>query len=315
MAKKTKQADDQMPAGSRKPAKRPGLTIRQRDAIAGYLFFSLWIIGFVLFTAYSVGYALNLSFNSVDRIDGAQIETTFKGLEYYNAALRVDTVFPQALMDSAVFIICSTPIIVVFSIVIALLLNHAFPGRTFFRAVFFLPVIIISGPVLSELLSGDGAMVIQPSQNAVYQFVAQLPETISDPILYTLDNLVQILWFSGVQTIIFLAGLQKVDRAIYEAAYIDGATGWESFWKISLPSIRPLILVNTLYTIVEISNFPNNMVNYKIINHMFETSQPFSYSAAMSWLYFLEILLIIGLAFLILNDWKEWRYQRWLKKH
>ena len=308
MLKKRKPSD-------KAPAKRRGLTIRQRDAIAGYLFFLPWIIGFVLFTAYSVIYALNLSFNSVDRINGANIETTFKGLEYYYTALRTDTVFPQALIDSAMFIICSTPIIVVFSIVIALLLNHTFPGRTFFRAVFFLPVIIISGPVLSELLSGGGAMVIQPSENAVYQFVAQLPETLSEPILYTLDNLVQILWFSGVQTIIFLAGLQKVDRAIYEAASIDGATGWETFWKISLPAIRPLILVNALYTIVEISNFPNNAVNNKIISHMFETSRPFSYSAAMSWLYFLEILLLIGVAFLILNDWKEWRYQRWLKKH
>ncbi len=294
--------------------KRRGLTIRQKNAIAGYLFFSPWIIGFFLFTAYSVAYALKLSFNSVDRINGANIEMTFKGLDYYYSALRVDTVFPQALTDSAIFILCSTPVIVVFSIVIALLLNHVFPGRTFFRAVFFLPVIIISGPVLTELLSGDGAMVIQPSQNAVYQFVAQLPETLSKPVLYTLDNLVQILWFSGVQTIIFLAGLQKVDHSVFEAASIDGASGWVIFWKISLPVIRPLILVNSLYTIVEISNFPNNMVNYKIVDHMFETARPFSYSAAMSWLYFLEVLLIIGLAFLILNNWKERRYERWLKR-
>ena len=293
---------------------KKGLTIRQRDSIAGYLFFSPWIIGFLVFTAYSVIYALRLSVNSIDKIEDGKLFMTFKGLEFFNVALRVDTVFPQALIDAALFMVCATPVVVVFSLVISLLLNHQFKGRTFFRAVFFLPVIIISGPVLTELLSGPGTMVIQPSQNAVYQIVAALPETVSKPVIYTLDNLVQIMWFSGVQTIIFLAGLQKVDSSMREAARIDGATGWEIFWKITLPAIRPLILVNAVYTIVEISNFPNNMVNYKINLHMIETARPFSLSAAMSWLYFIEILLLIGVAFLILNDWKEWRYQKKQRK-
>ena len=297
-----------------KEKNKPGMTIRQRDAVAGYLFFSPWIIGFILFVAYSALYAINLSLNSVDKIDAGKMFLSFKGLEFFHYALRVDTVFPQALIDSAVFIACSTPVIVIFSLVVSLLLNNNFKGRVFYRAVFFLPVIIISGPVISELLTGSGAMVIQPSQNAVYRFVAELPEALSKPVLYTLDNLVQILWFSGVQTIIFLAGLQKVDSSVREAAKIDGATGWETFWKIVLPAVRPLILINTIYTIVEISNFPNNMVNYKINLHMIETSRPFSLSAAMSWLYSGEIFLLIGLAFLILNDWKERRYQRWLKR-
>lgn len=295
--------------------KKPRLTIKQRDAIAGYLFFSLWIVGFLIFTAYSVIYALKLSVCSVDRIMAGSIKMTFKGLEYYNVALRVDTTFSKALFEAAMLIICSTPVILVFSLVIALLLNQKFLGRTFFRVIFFLPVIIISGPVLAELLTGNGAMVIQPSQNAVYQFIASMPSGIAKPVLYTLDNLVQILWFSGVQMIIFLAGLQKVDRSIYEAASIDGATAWEKFWEITLPSIRPLILVNAVYTIMELSNFPNNSVNNKIMNHMFETSRPFSFSAAMSWIYFIEILLLIGAAVLILNDWKEMKYKRWLKKH
>ena len=128
---------------------------------------------------------------------------------------------------------------------------------------------------------------------------------LSAPLLYIFDNIVLILWFSGVQVVLFLAGLQKIGQPIREAASIDGASPWQMFWKIDLPFLKSLILLNTIYTLVQLSAFSSNEVNQEVVNKMTLVGKTYGYSAALSWIYFACMLLVIGAAFLVLRDRKE----------
>jgi len=228
----------------------------------------------------------------------------FNGWQYYYEALNVDTQFKTNLGETVIFICCATPIIVVFSLIIAMLLNGKYPLRTLFRAIFFLPVIIMSGPVISDLLS-QYSVDLSKLSPLIYNFIDSLPGFIRTPIFFSLNNLVLILWFSGVQILLFLAGLQKVGTEVYEAASIDGATGWEKFWKITLPHIKPIAMINSVYTVMEIANYSNNSVNNKISSHLLEVNRPYSFSAAMSWIYFVVILLLLLAVYIIFNGRRD----------
>ncbi|MBO8139526.1 MAG: sugar ABC transporter permease [Thermosipho sp. (in: Bacteria)] len=276
------------------------LKVKTKRALVGYLFFSPWIIGFLVFTAYPFFYSLYLSFFKV-RFTVSGVESTFVGFEFYKYAFRGDLTFPINFTNTITSIILSTPLIVIFALIVSILLNNKIRFRAFFRLLYFLPVVIISGPVVSELIANNAAQIVDPGKYFIYQFFTTLPDRISFPFLYMFDNLVLILWFSGVQILFFLAGLQKISSSIYEAAKIDGANSWVIFWKITLPLIRPFILINTIYTIVDLASFANNAVNTSITQHMFDIDKPYSYSSALSWIYFVSVMAIIGVAFLILR--------------
>lgn len=290
-----------MKANKLKSSKKKGLTLKSRNSLLGYVFILPWIIGFLIFTAFPFLYSIKLSLSEV-KITPEGIQTTWIGLSNYIKIITEDAQFPEVLGKSIIAIIMSTPMIVIAALIIALLLNTKIKGRTFFRAIFFLPVIIISGPVMSKLLNNDATKILEPAKYIIYQFLDMLPLNAGAPILYVFENMILILWYSGVQVLIFLAGIQKIDRSMFEAASIDGASTWQIFWEIILPFVKPLILINTIYTIVEMSSFPTNSINGQISNRMFEVGHVYSYSAAMSWIYFLIILIILGFTFLILRD-------------
>lgn len=272
--------------------------MRGKEIAAGYMFLLPWLIGFFVFSLYPIIYSVMLSLNEVHITSTEGVTFTWKGVQYFYEALRVDTSFLTILGESVTFICFATPIILVFSLVIAILLNHEFPGRTFFRVLFFFPVIIMSGSVISELL-GSYTLDFSQMSGVVYNFLNSLPGILQKPIFFALNNLVLILWFCGVQILLFLAALQKVGREVYEAAEVDGAGSWEKFWKITLPHIKSMILVNAVYTVMEIANYSNNEVLEKISSHMFEVTRPYSFSAAMSWIYFLVIAMILLVIFLL----------------
>ncbi|PNS36314.1 MULTISPECIES: carbohydrate ABC transporter permease [unclassified Mesotoga] len=276
------------------------LSKEKRKALTGYLYIMPWIVGFAVFTAYPFFYSLYLSFFDLDfTVFG--ISSTFAGLKHYLYAFRVDTNFPIQFWDTIISVGLSTPLILIFSLVAAVLLNNKLKARAFFRLLYFLPVVIISGPVISELVVNNAAQIVDPRKYFIYSFFTALPGTISYPFLYMFNNLILILWFSGVQIIFFLAGLQKINTSIYEAAKIDGANGWIIFWKMTLPLIKPFLLVNAIYTIVDLASFANNPVNTSITQRMFDVDKPYSYSAALSWIYFVSIMLLIGITFLLLR--------------
>lgn len=282
-----------------KKAHKKGLTNIQRDCISGYLFFLPWIIGFLIFTLYPMIFSVQMSFNEVTVRPGA-IFLEWQAGKYYNYAWNIDTTFKLQLGNAILFICCATPVVLVFALIIALLLNKDFVGRTFFRMIFFVPVIIMSGPVVTNLLSGH-SLQFSEQLPSVYKLLQSMPEFISKPSVFILDELALILWFCGVPILIFMVGLQRVSPDIYEAANIDGAGGWERFWKITLPHLVPMIIINVVYIAVEVSNYSELELNQKITGSMFDTTRVYSFSAAMSWIYFICVLAVLLVLFLIIS--------------
>jgi len=272
---------------------------KTKKCLIGLLFVSPWILGFLAFTLYPLFTTMLYSVSTVRfLLDGVQ--TTFVGWDNYINVLTQDPDFKLALPQYLMHLAYILPMVLVFSILLSLLLNSKIKFRRLFRALFFLPVIIMSGPVVSNLRQ-MGAVTIQGLRAfPVYRFIAeQFPDTLASPIIYIFDNAVLILWFSGVQILIFLSGLQKIDRSIYEAAMVDSASGWQQFWKITMPNLRPFIFLNAIYTIVDISMFAMNPIIILIKQGLFTAVRGFGFSAAVSWIYFVIILLAVILVYLL----------------
>lgn len=282
---------------------RRSLRPRTRSTVTGTLFFLPWLIGFFAITAYPLVYSLVICFNQV-QIKPGEIILEPVGWEYFRQAFAVDTEYPTKLLSSLASVLLGTPLVVVFSLVIALLLNRKFRGRTVYRIVFFLPVVIMSGPVMSELMTESSAMSINMDIMGLRSILMELDYGWARILLTFLNSFVRILWFCGVQIIVFLAGLQKIDRNMYEAAAIDGATAWEAFWKITLPHLRPIILLNAIYTIIEMGTAADDATNGKIVGAIRDIARPYSYAAVLSWIYAFGLLLLILLAFLLLRPRK-----------
>lgn len=286
---------------------KKGLSFAAREQLYGYAFLSPWIIGFVVITLFPVIFSIAMSFCAV-KITGSSINLDFRGFYYYDQALNVDNWFKINIGKTVTFIACFAPVIVVLSLIAAVLLNNQFRGRGVFRAIYFLPVIVMSGPVISTLLS-KYTVSFADAIPGIYAFLNSLPEKIKTPSVYILDNIIMIMWFSGVQILIFLAGLQKINPNLYEAASIDGAGTWEKFWKITLPHTKTLAIIGTVYTIVDLANYVNNEVNKQITMRIFDDAgRIYSLSSAMAWVFFIVVMLIIGavyLAFTLLSRGKD----------
>jgi len=267
---------------------------RLREALTGLSFIAIWIVGFLVFTCYPLIRTLWFSFNEV-RVTADGIRTTYVGWRNYNNAIFLDVQFGDTIVNYLVETAVIVPVIVVFALIVALLLNVKLYGRGVFRTIYFLPVIITSGPVIQQLTDQGATML--PGINDMIELSTlhdSLPEVLADLITYLLGSFITILWFSGVQMLIFLAGLQKLDASMYEAASIDGASRWESFWKLTLPAINPMIVVSVVYTVVMQSVFSLNPVIKLIQGAMYDPAQGMGYSAALAWIYFLAMLVLLG---------------------
>lgn len=258
----------------------------------GYLFILPWIIGFVSLTVFPILYSFYLSFYDVT-ITTQGIQTRSVGLNNYQSAVTSDIEFINRVVAFLREIVVTVPLIVIIALMIAMLLNQNLKFRGLFRTIFFLPVIISSGPVLGKLVELDIATIDAVQDNAAYELVAAMDNILANSFVYIIDNLIILLWFSGVQILIFIAALHKVDKKIYEAASIDGASAWERFWKITLPSLFPMILVNIVYTTVMYSVSSLNLIIGHIRTNMFQLETGFGYSSALSWIYFTLIVLIL----------------------
>lgn len=274
-----------------------------RENIIGYSFILIWIIGFLVFMVYPFIASIIYSLSNV-RILGTGIDVSFHWFTNYRNIFQIEEgfEFTESLVDFLKNVVFQIPIIIVFSVLIAVLLNQPIKGRGIFRSIFFLPVIIASGPVINELISqGAGGANIFESYGFIAIIENTLNPSLAKPIVNIFSQIIIIFWFSGVQILIFLAGLQKVDGQIYEAARVDGAGPWESFWKITLPSLSNLIFVNLIYTIVLLATFSENEVIQRIRSNM-NNQRPgsgYGMATAMAWVYFIVIMLMIGLIALI----------------
>lgn len=292
------------PKTKKNPHDKRHLTKRTlREWGFGYLFISPWIVGVSIFFLYAMVQSLRFSFSRVELSNGVILHPLENGIfENFVKVFTTDVNFPGILANFGVGLVLQLPIIIAFSLIIALLLNSKIRCRSLFRMIFFLPVIIATGPVMSKLTAQGVSSVPMVSQNALLGILSGLPEFIYTPINNLFSSLIMILWNSGIQILIFLAGLQKVPRTLYEAAKIDGASGWESFWKITLPTVKPLILLNSIYTVVTLATGGSNEIIELIYTATYTATQGYSYAMAMSWIYTLVVAVILVIVFLLLKE-------------
>ncbi|MDD2208923.1 MAG: sugar ABC transporter permease [Bacilli bacterium] len=263
------------------------------------LFSSLWIIGFLVFSLYPLIQSLLFSFNQVN-VTPTEIVQTNVGFENFRAVLFDDPDFRNALRTYLIQMVVYVPIIIVVSLVIALLLNTIRKGKGFFRTIFFLPVIISSGPVIKQFI--DQGVASFPGGQDVINIDAlntMLPSFMVEITTTFIDSFIMILWFTGIEILIFLVGLQKLDKSMYEAAKIDGASSWECFWKITLPALNPIIVINVIFAVIMQSMFDLNPIISKIRADMYAVEFGFGYAAAEAWIYFVILLLVLGIYVLI----------------
>lgn len=275
------------------------LVFRRREALTGYAFVAIWIVGFCIFTFYPLLRTFWFSFNHV-KITADGIKTQYVGWKNYKDALLLDVQFGDLVVNYALQTGVIVPVVVVFALIVALLLNIRIRGKGIFRTIYFLPVIITSGPAIKQL-TDQGATTL-PGITEILEtgrLHEMFPEQLADLITYLLASFITILWYSGVQMLIFLAGLQKLDASMYEAASIDGASKWESFWKLTLPAINPMIVVNMVYTVVMLSILSVNPVIELIQSSMYDPAYSMGNSAAMAWIYFAVMLVLLAIFVLV----------------
>lgn len=276
------------------------LSNKKIESIAGVFFVSPWIIGFLLFGAFPLIYSLFLSFNKVT-ITANGIMTEFIGFGNYQVAFATDRTMLEALITFLKDELIMVFIINIFAVLFAVILNGNIRGRGFFRTIFFLPVVIVSGPVMAELVNKNVIVMTNINNFGIINLITNVfGNEISEVVVKTFSKLIYMFWFSGVQLIVYLSVLQKMDKSMYEAAQMDGASVWEQFWKITLPALKNSIFVNLVYTLILLATFDNNGVIAIIKRSMFETSKGFGFASCLSWLYFIALSLIIIILFLIM---------------
>ncbi|MCX5775825.1 MAG: sugar ABC transporter permease [Firmicutes bacterium] len=277
------------------------LTRKRLHAIYGFMFILIWLVGLVIFTLYPMFYSLYLSFNEAYYNLETGVVTTFVGFTNYINIIRSSTLLPLFATYIGKILI-SVPLIIVFSIIIAVLVNNPIRMKGVWRTIFFLPVIISTGPVLTELMAQDATSLPSLTSSAVFNYlVNNLSPWIANPLASILNSMLLILWYAGIPILIFLAGLQKVDPALYEAAAMDGASAWDRFWKITLPSIKPLISISVVYIVVSMSLFVESGGILDLARTHMLVGAPdsafwhgYGYAAAIAWIYF--ILMVIMMA-------------------
>jgi ABC-type sugar transport system permease subunit len=201
------------------------------------------------------------------------------------------------------------------SFVIAVILNQKFKGRIFCRIIFFLPVILSSGVLpgiessneFYNMMSDIGNTVQNSSGINISQSLQSLLSVsgvageVFDVVFQMIDAIYDIVMASGIQIIVFLSGLQSISPSLYEAADVEGCSAWESFWKITFPMVSPLLLVNTIYTIIDFFMKNDNRVMERINTVMYGVQLNFGVASAMSWIYFGVALAFIAISSLIIT--------------
>ncbi len=290
------------------PKKRKIASLDKRKARAGWLFVLPFLIGFVCVYLPIITDSIWLAFNELTILpEGYAL--TFVGLKNFQEALTTDANFTQVLLTGLGELVFQVPAILLFSLFMAVLLNQKMAGRAAFRAIFFLPVVLSTGIMesieLSNILGssmGDAGIDDGSGGSTSEGIVSALDiealfanmKVGQELVTYVVDiinDIYSIVNRSGVQMLIFLSGLQSISPAIYEACKIDGATGWETFWKITFPMISPMILVNAVYTIIDAFTTESNSVMSYIYNASVESKVE---GAAMSWMYFLIVVAILA---------------------
>lgn len=279
-----------------------------RDARAGLLFVLPWLIGTLAFFVRPFVQVFYYAFHEVSFPDGVMVYGPF-GTDTFVRVFTEDTAFVRSFFESILGIFTQSIYVIFFSLFVALILKSEFRGRTLVRAVFFLPVIVATGPVLEVINSDTLAQTMMSGDRTADLFASgSLGEVLLDMGLSAelistfngiIDSIFDLSWQSGIQILLFLAALQGVPGHLYEAAQVEGASRWESFWRITLPMITPVLLLNVVYTVIDgFTSFGNTII--KLIVSQTQKLH-LSYAAALGTSYFLVVFVIILLVYAVMS--------------
>ncbi len=299
--------------------KKKPASLDRKKARAGWWFVLPFVIGLVLIYLPMLVDSIWYSFNLMKAQAGTKFALEFVGLKNYSDALFSDTDYLRILTSSVKQLIFDIPAIVIFSLFMAIVLNQKMIGRGVFRAIFFIPVILSTGLIdsldqsnmLLNYMNEGGIDTGNSQMSSASDIVSTMDITnllgsmavgteLVEYVVNIVNNIFNIVNRSGVQMLIFLSGLQSISESIYESCRVDGATGWETFWKITFPMISPMILVNAIYTVIDSFTSESNQV-MRYISEVYSGGGGQTLSAAMSWMYFIIVILIIAVVALILS--------------
>ena len=293
--------------------RKKNASLESKKARAGWIFVLPFVLGFFLIYLPIIYDSIKYSFNEIKILIGGGYRLEFVGWKNYSDALFVDTSYVTTLVSGLTQLIMDIPAIVIFSLFVAIILNQKIAGRAAFRAIFFIPVILTTGLIadidkantLSSYMENTSGIDDGSGQQSTATEIVSVMDVerlfdnmmigreITQYVVQMVNNIFNIINRCGVQMLIFLSGLQSISPAIYESCSIDGASGWETFWKITLPMVSPMILVNTIYTIIDAFTSDDNRV-MTYISTVYEQADGNVLSSAMSWMYFLIVILIIA---------------------
>lgn len=282
----------------------------------GFLFTLPWTIGFIVFFLFPLVQSFVFAFCNVS-INVGGIAMDFIGMRNFKYALYEDPTFTSNLTNGITSFFYRFPFILVLSLIIAILLNQKFVGRLFFRALYFLPVIIASGVVLDFMItkgtiSAGSAGVSSDissemfSVNSIVEMLG-LPDVLSEYIENVMNIIMQLVWSCGVQIVLFIAGMQAVPEQLYEVARVEGATKWETFWFITFPMLSSVTVLVTTYTVIDLFTAKSDKVLTQAYSLM--QSQIYGEGIAMLWLYFIIIGIVFTTLILLFNHicLKRWQ--------
>lgn len=293
--------------------KRKGLSLEKKRSVWAYMFLSPWLFGMLFVFAFPMFLSLSFAFSNVTVDNGYSLQ--FVGLQNFHEALFVDQNFLQHFAATIGNMLYDVPIILVYSFLVAVLLKENFAGVTVFKFIFFLPVILssdlffsllnnfgsTSASSLDSVMAGASSSGMLQSLNlSEYLVQLGLSRELVDIITSPVDKVYEIVTCSGIQIFIFLAGINSVPPALYEAATVEGANGWEKFWKITFPMVMPMILVNVVYSIVDTFMSESNLVMEYVYELSFKNFN-FGLSSAICWIYFAVISVILAIVFAVIS--------------
>lgn len=301
----------------KKAPKKPFLSLERKNSVFGYVFTLPIIVGLFLIYIPVLFNSLRYAFGTIDTATpGWPVQ--WAGFENFRQALFVEEGFLQLVVESTISLLPQIIVVLIFAFFMANVLNQKFYGRTIARVIFFIPVIASTGimsqfEAQSSLLdsymnntkmdvtgAGAGASLVDFTQlqNIISSVLGN--SDLSSVVISAINGLYGVVTSSGVQMLVFLSGLQGISINMYEAAKVEGATGWEVFWKISFPMISPLILVNLIYTVIDLFLKADN----KAIQHItakLASGTNYEIASAYSWIYTIVVLLFVAIVWLLVK--------------
>lgn len=240
----------------------------KRQALWGYLFITPLIIGFIYFFIFPFITTVLFSFSNIyragvlkDTNETLGVITEWVGFDNYDYIFNFHATFKETLGSVFLDTLLNVLMILIFSLIIAVVLNSKFKGRSFVRAIFFMPVIFNSQAVAAAMSTGAALTdAMEQSGQDIFTTMfnfsdflknANIPAVAVNFLTTASDSIFDVISYSGVQILIFLSGIQSVPKHLYEAAKIEGATQYEIFWKITFPMVSPLMLTAGVYTVVD----------------------------------------------------------------